>query len=158
MRRVFRDPELTSPAVSRGTFLYFCPATSVCRRRRRVVGARAVGTRAHPGALPALPSQTLASGGPTRGLRPAGLLTLPAASFSSDSNRRLFRYVKLSTKDCNFSSFVLGRYHCWARSWATDPWAEGRLVGGGWRASGLPPGPSSWYSLRFLHNAVMLIR
>lgn len=105
--------------------------------------------------------------------RPAGDLrgSAPsrAASFSCDSNRRLFRYMRLSTKDCNSSSFVWEGTTAAGASWALPGGrrlgaeeaaraAPGPPVGGGPRAGRPPPRPSSWYSLRFLYNAVMLIR
>lgn len=110
----------------------------------------------------ALSPQTLNSGCAAPGLGPAGLLSLPAASFSSDSNPRLFRYVRLLTKDCNSSSFVWeGTTAAAGVSWAgRGSEAPGGGAAGGWGAAGLrpPPRPSLWYSLRFLYNAVMLIR
>lgn len=43
--------------------------------------------------------------GPT-GLSPASRPPAVVRSFSCDSNRRLFRYMRRATKDCNSSSFV----------------------------------------------------
>lgn len=119
------------PAVSRVTFFY--PPTPTPRAgspgRRRVVGAPRSGDAVRPGARAALSPRRLtrgrAAGGDLRG--PAGRLALAAAVSSSDRNRRPFRYAKLSTKDCPFSSFGAGRDPRGGRAGA--PWA-GPGVGG----------------------------
>lgn len=70
--------------------------------------------------------------------------------------------MRLLTKDCNSSSFVWeGTTAAAGVSWARPgSEAPGGAAAGGWGAAGLRPPlrPSLWYSLRFLYNAVMLIR
>lgn len=89
--------------------------------------------------------------------RPAGDLrgSAPsrAASFSCDSNRRLFRYMRISTKDCNSSSFVWEGTTAAGSSWALPGGRRLRRGGGGagragaacgWggrRPAGLPRAP-----------------
>lgn len=87
--------------------------------------------------------------------RPAGDLrdSAPsrAASFSYDSNRRLFRYMRLSTKDCNSSSFVWEGTTAAGASWALPGGRRLRRGGGGegragaacgWGAAGRPASPA----------------
>lgn len=111
------------------------------------------GRRVRPGARPAWPPYFrrpwVVDEPAGRGL--AGLCTLPPASFSCDSNRRLFRYVRLSTKDCNSSSFVwegtTAAGASWARPWVGGSGRRGRRGPRGaareWgpRAGGLPCAP-----------------
>lgn len=121
--------------------------------RRRVVGARAVGTPRAPrcaAPVPALSPHTepwmSRPAGDLRGSSPSR-----AAFFSCDSNRRLFRYMRLSTKDCNSSSFVWEGTTAAGASWAGPGGRRLRGGGGGtgragaacgWGAAGRPASPA----------------